>query len=133
MLWPAVAGSLISTTDRLANWATVLLLALGAGGARRPPSPSPGLLPEPQRSEASRLLRDYIDLRIRVPTLAGRAEVEEAVKRAEGIQDALWAQAAALADRPTMALAGFLQSLTELSDLQVKRVRAAVSPSRRSC
>jgi DNA-binding protein H-NS len=72
-------------------------------------------------------------LRIRVPTLAGRAEVEEAVKRAEGIQDALWAQAAALADRPTMALAGFLQSLTELSDLQVKRVRAAVSPSRRSC
>jgi len=57
-------------------------------------------LPEPQRSEASRLLRDYIDLRIRVPTLAGRAEVEEAVKRAEGIQDALWA----------------LQSLTELSD-----------------
>jgi hypothetical protein len=55
------------------------------------------------------------------------------VKRAEGIQGALWAQAAALADRPTMVLAGFLQSLTELSDLQVKRVRAAVSPSRRSC
>ncbi len=84
------------------------------------------LLPEPQRSEASRLLREYIALRIRVPTLPGRAEVEEAVKRAEGIQDALWAQAAALADRPTMVLAGFLQSLTELSDLQIKRVRAAV-------
>ena len=84
------------------------------------------LLPEPQRSEASRLLREYIALRIRVPTLQRRAEVEEAVKRAEGIQDALWAQAAALADRPTMVLAGFLQSLTELSDLQIKRVRAAV-------
>jgi hypothetical protein len=53
------------------------------------------LLPEPQRSEASRLLREYIAVRIRVPTLPGRAEVEEAVKRAEAIQDALWAQAAA--------------------------------------
>lgn len=84
------------------------------------------LLPEPQRSEASRLLREYTALRIRVPTLSSRAEVEEAVKRAEGVQDALWAQAAALADRPTMVLAGFLQSLTELSDLQIKRVRAAV-------
>jgi len=84
------------------------------------------LLPEPQRSEASRLLREYVALRIRVPTLPGRAEVEEAVKRAEGIQDALWAQAAALTDRPTMILGGVLQSLTELSDLQIKRVRAAV-------
>jgi hypothetical protein len=84
------------------------------------------LLPEPQRSEASRLLGEYVALRIRLPTLSSRAEVEEAVKRAEAIQDALWAQAAAMTDRPTMVLAGFLQSLAELSDLQLKRVRAAV-------
>jgi len=84
------------------------------------------LLPEPQRSESSRLLREYVALRIRVPTLSGRTEIAEAVTRAEAIQDALWAQAAALTDRPTMVLAGFLQSLTELTDLQIKRVRAAV-------
>ena len=84
------------------------------------------LLPEPQRGEANRLLQEYLALRNRIPTLERLEEIEETVRRAESIQDALWAQAATLADRPSMVLAGFLQSLSELSDLQIKRVRAAV-------
>lgn len=82
-------------------------------------------LPEPHRSECSRLLREYVDLRV---GMASRSisEVQERVMRSEGIQDALWKEAIRLSDRPGPSLTGFTQSLSELTDLQMKRVRAAV-------
>ena len=83
-------------------------------------------LPEPQRAECSRLLRDYVDLRIRVATLRSVSEMPDLVTRSEGTQDALWKEATSLADRPSASLSLFVQSLSELTDLQIKRVRAAV-------
>jgi len=83
-------------------------------------------LPEPQRSECSRLLRDYVELRIRVATRQGLSELQELVTRSEGIQDALWKEVTTLSERPSASLSIFVQSLSELTDLQMKRVRAAV-------
>ena len=83
-------------------------------------------LPEPQRSECSRLLRDYVDLRVRVATIQSLSEMQDLVTRSEAVQDALWREAGTLADRPSAILSIFIQSLSELTDLQMKRVRAAV-------
>ena len=84
------------------------------------------LLPEPQRSACSRLLQDYVKLRIDVAAARSLSEVRPLVARSEGIQDALWKEAAALVDRPGPGLTSLVQSLSELTDLQMKRVRAAV-------
>jgi anti-sigma-K factor RskA len=72
------------------------------------------------------LLRDYVELRIRVATRQSLSELQELVTRSEGIQDALWKEATTLSDRPSASLSIFVQSLSELTDLQMKRVRAAV-------
>jgi hypothetical protein len=83
-------------------------------------------LPEPQGSEVRRLLREYVAVRSRLATLQKLADVEAALRESERLQDALWAQAVSLADRPSALLSAFMQSLSELTDLQMKRVRAAV-------
>jgi hypothetical protein len=82
-------------------------------------------LPEPQRIESSRLLRDYLELRLRMTKLKNLEEMNETVLRSEAIQEDLWKQAVTQADRPNAILAGLMQSLSELTDLQMKRVRAA--------
>lgn len=84
------------------------------------------LLPEAQNIESSRLLREYVEIRTRLPNLESLEEIQEAVAQSEGIQNALWEQAATLADRPNTILTGFMNSLAELTSLQMKRVRAAV-------
>jgi hypothetical protein len=83
------------------------------------------LLPQPQRSAASRLLTEYVDLRLRLSGGRGLREVEGLVARSEEIQNELWRQAAALSERPSLSLNAFVQSLSELTDLQMKRMRAA--------
>jgi hypothetical protein len=83
-------------------------------------------LPEPHRSECSGLLREYAAQRLALPTVKTVEELQGIVVRAERIQDALWAQATIMGERPNMNLTGFVQSLTILTDLQIKRLRAAV-------
>ena len=83
-------------------------------------------LPEPQRNNCSQLLREYIALRNSLPLTKDIKEMEGVALRSENVQNELWQQAAMLADRPSAVLAGFMQSLAELTDLQMKRVRAAV-------
>jgi len=83
-------------------------------------------LPDAQRAECSRLLREYVGLRIELSKLESVADVAAGIARSEAIQDDLWAQARTMSDRPNTILSGFMQSLTELTDLQMKRVRAAV-------
>ena len=84
------------------------------------------LLPEPHRSECSRLLQEYVTLRLESATPRPLAELEPLVRRSEGIQQGLWQEAIALSERPSPMLNLFLQSLSELTDLQLKRVRAGV-------
>jgi hypothetical protein len=83
------------------------------------------LLPEPQKSECIRLLQEYVALRS-TTTLTPLAELQPLIARSEAIQDGLWKEAAAVAERPSPGLNPFVQSLSELTDLQMKRVRAAV-------
>jgi hypothetical protein len=83
-------------------------------------------LPEPQRTECSRLLREYIQLRMNLPSLESIAEIMDGVRRSEDLQDELWAQAAILSEKPNAIVSGFVQSLAVLSDLQIKRIRSAV-------
>ena len=47
-------------------------------------------LPEPPRSECSRLLQDYVQLRLDVAAAKSLSEVRPLVARSEGIQDSLW-------------------------------------------
>ena len=83
------------------------------------------LLPEPFRADCSRLLREYVELRVQTAAIVRMAEVAPLLKRSEAVQDELWQQARALSEKPSPALNPFLQSLSELTDLQLKRVRAA--------
>ena len=83
------------------------------------------MLPEPQRTELRRLLRDYVDLRIKG---LQRALFQEAVRQSESIQAQLWDQAAAAAvnDPHSIQVGLFVQALNDLIDLHTKRLTAAI-------
>lgn len=82
-------------------------------------------LPEPQRTECSRLLKEYVRGRLSIGKLSSVKEVQDILVRSEEIQDALWDQAASLSRNPNALLSGFMQSLSSMTEFQVKRVRAA--------
>lgn len=79
-----------------------------------------GLLPEPYRTETRRLLREYVELRLK----GVRPEyLEEAIRRSEEVQSLLWSQAGAAGEKnPSPITALFIASLNELIDLHSKRV-----------
>jgi uncharacterized membrane protein YidH (DUF202 family) len=85
------------------------------------------LLPEPNRTEALKLLRDYVQIRLDI-IQSGRslAELTAAIDRSNALQDALWQQAEALAKKDTgMVPTGlFIQALNEMIDDQGKRLAA---------
>lgn len=79
------------------------------------------LLPEPQRSSARILLRDYTELRTRATDPATIADV---LAKSEELHQQLWTQATAAAEQdPHSITTGlFLQSLNETIDLHAQRV-----------
>ncbi|UCG34340.1 MAG: hypothetical protein JSU68_06815, partial [Phycisphaerales bacterium] len=81
------------------------------------------LISEPHRTEARRLLRKYVDLRLDV---YGHPEkLPETLKESEKLQEQLWQHAAALADADLKnpdIVSLFVDSLNETIDLQTKRV-----------
>jgi hypothetical protein len=83
------------------------------------------LLPNPQRGEIEKLLRDYVDMRIQGVT---EGKVEEVVTHSEEIHGLLWAQAAAAAEQnPNSIMIGvFVQSLNDVIDLHAKRVMVGI-------
>ncbi|MBI5632803.1 MAG: hypothetical protein HZA15_04930 [Nitrospirae bacterium] len=85
------------------------------------------LLPDSHREEVRRLLRDYVDLRVKAPQL-GKAELQQAVVRSEALQDQLWEQAVEAGQKsPGSITTGlFIQSLNELIDLHLKRLTVAI-------
>lgn len=83
-------------------------------------------LPEEIREETTMLLREYVALRIRIPTLESMDRIAAAIERSQALQDALWAHARTMVDQPNAMLSAYLSSLASLTDLQMKRVRAAV-------
>jgi hypothetical protein len=83
------------------------------------------LLPEPQRSEVSRLLKEYVEVRIR-GTQEGKTD--EAISHSEALHEQLWAQAAAAAemDNNSIMTGVFIQSLNNVIDLHSKRVLVGI-------
>jgi hypothetical protein len=83
------------------------------------------LLPEPQRSEIARLLREYVDVRIR--GIEG-GNLDEAVARSEELHELLWMQTIGVAEKDSASImAGvFVQSLNEVIDLHAERVQVGI-------
>jgi hypothetical protein len=79
------------------------------------------LLPEPEREEIAKLLREYVAVRI-AGTQGGDAD--EALARSEELHELLWAHAASAAskDYGSVMTGVFIQSLNETIDLHAKRV-----------
>jgi hypothetical protein len=85
------------------------------------------LLPEPQRSEVLKLLREYVQIRLNVvESNKSLIELKGAVDRSNALQEALWQQAQAVADKDkwTVPTGIFIQSLNEMFDNQGKRLSA---------
>ena len=85
------------------------------------------LLPVPHNSEALKLLREYVQLRVdvtrRPPT---PQELDAVISRSNVIQEALWQQVKAIAakDNAMVPTGVFIQSLNEMIDNQEKRLAA---------
>ncbi len=79
------------------------------------------LLPEPQKTEVAKLLRDYVDLRIRA---VQEGNVADAIAESEKLQDLIWQQAVTAADkdRGSLMTGLFVQSLNEMIDVHAKRM-----------
>lgn len=79
------------------------------------------LLPDPQRSELARLLREYVQVRVQ-GVQEGR--IKEAISRSEELHEKLWATATTVAEKnPSSIMNGlFIQSLNDVIDLHAKRV-----------
>jgi hypothetical protein len=84
------------------------------------------LLPEPHATNVVRLLREYVPLRIEAHREAQFSDqFATARKRSTELQDHMWAEAvAAAAERPSPIVASFISSLSEMIDLEAKRVAA---------
>jgi hypothetical protein len=78
------------------------------------------LVPEPYRNELRSLLREYVDVRLEG---VQPGKTESALARSEELQNRLWAQAGAAAEKsPNPITALLIQSLNEVIDLHAKRV-----------
>jgi hypothetical protein len=85
------------------------------------------LLPAPRKGESLKLLRDYVQIRLDLTQRrTSAAEVEAAIARSDGLQEALWQQALAVAEQERGLIPSglFIQSLNQLIDIQAKRLTA---------
>ena len=83
------------------------------------------LLPEPHRTEALKLLKEYVKIRLDItqrPVLP--AELTAAIDRSNNLQESLWQQAQAVAakDNSMVPTGIFIQTLNEMIDNQGKRL-----------
>jgi hypothetical protein len=83
------------------------------------------MLPEPQKTDISRLLRQYVDARLEG---VQPGKFHEAIAKSEKLHDQLWLQATAVENKEPRELitALFIQSLNETIDIHAIRLRAIV-------
>jgi hypothetical protein len=82
-------------------------------------------LPEPQQSQSDRLLREYVELRVRI---VQEGQIESAVARSSELQSLLWNQAVQARQASDSISTGlYIQSLNQMIDLQATRLLAARS------
>jgi hypothetical protein len=83
------------------------------------------LLPDPERLESARLLREYVEVRIRG---VQENRPEAAVARSVALHELLWLQASAATekDRGSIITGVYIQSLNNLIDLHAKRILVGI-------
>jgi len=82
------------------------------------------MLPEAQRIESVKLLREYVDVRVRG---VYEGVFEAAIARSEALHEMMWAQAvAATAKRDSPSTGLYVQALSELIDLHAKRIHVGL-------
>lgn len=79
------------------------------------------LLPEPNCSEVSRLLREYVDLRLKI---VGDGNITQGLAQSQLLHEKLWEQVKDAADKSSspFMVGQFMQSLNQVIDLHAKRV-----------
>lgn len=79
------------------------------------------LLPQPQQAKVARLLREYVDVRLRS---VEKGQAAKCIARSEELQDQLWSQATTAAEKtPGSIMTGlFIQSLNEVIDRHAQRL-----------
>ncbi len=85
------------------------------------------LLPQPERREVLKLLREYVNVRLEVTGRpVSRAEIATAIEKSSALQEALWQQATAMSTKdPGIVPTGlFIQTLNDMIDQHGKRVAA---------
>jgi hypothetical protein len=85
------------------------------------------LLPQPERGEILKLLREYVAVRLDITARpVSRAELAAAIDRSNALQEALWQQAKATSTKDTgMVPTGlFIQTLNDMIDQHGKRLAA---------
>jgi hypothetical protein len=82
-------------------------------------------LPEPQQSQSDRLLREYVELRVRV---IQEGQIESALARSNELHSQLWSQAVQARQHSDSISTGlYIQSLNQMIDLHATRLLAARS------
>ena len=82
------------------------------------------LLPEPQRGESAKLLRQYVDIRVRAVREGG---LPAAIKESEELHEKLWGEATKAAERnPTPITGLYIQSLNQMIDLHAARIQVGL-------
>jgi len=83
------------------------------------------LLPEPQKAETAKLLKEYVDARL---TMVETGDVAGGIAKAEELHDQLWfqADAAAKTNSSSIMTGLFIQSLNDVIDMHAKRVLVGV-------
>jgi Protein of unknown function (DUF4239) len=82
------------------------------------------MLPEPMRTEAQKLLREYVDVRLEA---VQPGKLDQALLKSEELHNRLWSLAVAATEKDRSAITGlFVVSLNEVIDLHAKRVMAGL-------
>ncbi|MFO0800921.1 MAG: hypothetical protein U0804_25935 [Gemmataceae bacterium] len=83
-----------------------------------------GLLPQPERGESARLLREYVDVRL---AMVNQGRLADGITRTDELHRRLWALAMSGAERkPGPEVVSYAQSLNQVIDLHAVRVQVGV-------
>ena len=82
------------------------------------------MLPQPMRTEAQNLLREYVDVRLEA---VQSGKLDQALVKSEELHNRLWSLAIAATEKDRSPITGlFVASLNEVIDLHAKRVMAGL-------
>lgn len=82
------------------------------------------MLPEPMRTEAQNVLREYVDVRLEA---VQPGKLDQALVKSEELHNKLWSVAVAAVEKDRSAITAlFVQSLNEVIDLHATRVMAVL-------